>query len=128
MTDDSRAYLALSVSDLAGAARDLAAGDPRLAVARAYYAAFHAAQAALASEGRTAKSHAGTRSLFSEVFVQTERVDRRVARTYGLLMDLRQQADYHVGGTLSRAEGERAVADAVLFVEAVEALLTGADE
>lgn len=123
MSDDSRAYLALSASDLAGAARDLAAGDPRLAVARAYYAVFHAAQAALAAEGRTAKSHAGTRSLFSEVFVHSGRVDQRIARTYGLLMDLRQQADYHVGGSVSMGEGEQAIEDAVAFVAVVEAML-----
>ena len=123
MTDESRAFLALSKSDLAGASRDLAAEDPRLAVARAYYAAFHAAQAALVAEGRVARSHAGTRSLFSEVFVQPGRVDVRLARTLSVLMDLRHEADYHVGGAISMSEGEKALADATAFVETVEALL-----
>ena len=123
MTDESRGFLSLSASDLAGAARDLAADDPRLAVARAYYAVFHAAQAALSSEGRAAKSHAGTRSLFGERFVLTGRVDVRLARTLSVLMDLRHQADYHVGGVITMEDGERAASDAVAFVAAVEAML-----
>ena len=124
MTEESRAFLDLSASDLAGAARDLGADDPRLAVARAYYAAFHAAQAALVSEGRAARSHAGTRSLFSELFVQSGRVDARLGRTLSVLMDLRQQADYHVGEFISGPEGEKALADAASFVETIEALLS----
>ena len=49
---------------LDAAVRDLDAGDAEGAVSRAYYAAFHAASAALASEGLSAKTHAGAHNLF----------------------------------------------------------------
>ncbi len=125
MTEEARAHLALSASDLAGARRDLDAGDPRLAVTRAYYAVFHAAGAALIAEGQAPKSHAGTNALFARLLVQTGKLDRTLSRVLSLLMELRHEADYHVGGDISMTEGEKAVADATAFVAAVETLLSG---
>ena len=123
MTPQTRALLDLSASDLAAARRDLAASDPRVAVSRAYYAAFHAACAALNSRGLEAKTHAGTHALFGEHFVRTGLLDRVHGRSLNQLLQLREGADYEVGRTITMEDGLDSVDRAVAFVEAVEALL-----
>jgi uncharacterized protein (UPF0332 family) len=42
---------------------------------RTYYAAFHAAQAMLASQGLEADTHAGVRTLFHLHFIKLKRID-----------------------------------------------------
>jgi hypothetical protein len=46
-------------------------------VSRAYYAAFHATQALLFTEGLSADTHHGVVTLFGLHFVKTEKFDRR---------------------------------------------------
>jgi uncharacterized protein len=123
MTPQTRALLNLAAGDLAAAQRDLAAEDPRHAVTRAYCAAFHAAGAALDSEGLAARSHSGTGTLFNSVFVKSGRLDPSLSRTLSGLMKLRQGADYEVGQIISMEDAEGAVVRSVAFVDAVEALL-----
>lgn len=56
MRSEIKALLDKAHRRLDGAVRDLDAGDAEGAVSRIYYAAFHAASAALASEGFSARS------------------------------------------------------------------------
>lgn len=123
MTDETRAILALAVHNLVGARRDLAAADARLAVSRAYYATFHAANAALNAVGRQAKSHAGTQALFGEHVIRNGTLDRELGRTLNRLMQLRHDADYEIGKEVTMEQAEDGVARAAAFVSAVEALL-----
>lgn len=49
------------------------------AVSRAYYAAFHAAQAALLAEGQRVESHTGVVTLFGLLLVKTGKFDKKWA-------------------------------------------------
>jgi len=60
--------------------RLLRSGDYDDAVSRAYYAAFHAAQALLLSEGERAETHKGVITLFGLLFVKSGKFDRRFGK------------------------------------------------
>ncbi|HEY3354178.1 MAG TPA: HEPN domain-containing protein [Polyangia bacterium] len=64
------------------------------AVSRAYYAAFHAAKAALFSAGVQARTHEGTHDLLFQHFVATGALRRQVAKGLAALQRYREQADY----------------------------------
>lgn len=63
-------------------------------VNRFYYAAFHAAQAALYDRGIEPSSHGAVRNRFGEALVLDGSVDRSQGRLLTTLADPRQQADY----------------------------------
>ena len=125
MSDETRAILNLAAHNLVASRRDLAAGDGRVSVSRAYYAVFHAANAALNSVGVQAKSHAGVQALFGERFIREGLLDREMARTLNRLMQLRHDADYEVGKMVTMEQAEDGAARAAAFVETIEALLGG---
>lgn len=105
------------------AARHLAAGAfLRQAASRSYYAAFHAAEAALLSLGETRSKHAGVLAGFGQFIVRRGGFDAEIARRLRSLYDRRNQADYG-GAALSVEEAEGAVGDAEIFVRAVEGWL-----
>ena len=64
------------------------------AVSRAYYAAFHHAQALLLSAGLEARSHAGAHHLFHLHFVKAGLVPPRLGKLLAGLQKFREQADY----------------------------------
>jgi uncharacterized protein len=91
------AHLLLDADSLEGAA------------SRLYYAAFHATRAALIVRGRSAKSHSGQISMFTESYGE--------ARILGRLLDLRARADYEFGEFPVTREGLREyIADAEAFL------------
>lgn len=99
MTDENRrenARLEMEKADAAlRAARALAGlGLWDDAVSRAYYAAFHAATAALYSAGLRAGTHRGVHGLLYQHFVQTGRLGRQVTKDLAALQRYREQADY----------------------------------
>lgn len=69
-------------------------GSDEGVVNRLYYAAFHAAQAALYDRGIEPSSHGAIRNRFGEALVLDGSVDRSQGRLLTTLADLRQQADY----------------------------------
>jgi uncharacterized protein (UPF0332 family) len=84
-------------------ARRALADDERLAssggsdagtINRLYYAAFHAAQAALYDRGIEPSSHGAVRNPFGKEFVLDGSASREQGRLLTTLADLRQQADY----------------------------------
>lgn len=104
----------------------LGAGMLEGAVSRLYYAAFHAARAALSSRGRSAKTHSGLISQFTSVFGP--------APVMGRLFDLRNRADYgEEPFRLGAATPETIFAEAADFLERCRKLVAdriaqGADE
>lgn len=92
------------------------------AVSRAYYAVFHAAEAALLSLGETRSKHAGVVAAFGQLVVSPGGFDGETARVLRSLFERRHDAD-NAGASFSEAETEAAIADAERFVEAVEAWL-----
>lgn len=69
-------------------------GSPNAVVNRLYYACFHAANAALLSDGHEATSHRGVLTLFGEEVVLAGDVPRDDGRFLNELNDYREQADY----------------------------------
>ncbi len=72
-----KGYLEKSKEKLRVAKSLLAAKNYEDAVSRAYYSAFHAAQAILLTEGLKTSTHQGTVNLFGLHFVKTGRFDRK---------------------------------------------------
>lgn len=96
------------------------------AASRLYYAAFHAARAALAVKGLYAKTHSGLLSLYSDTFGPAPLLRR--------LFQARSQADYEMNKfTLDRADLTEMIQGARGFLEKAKddvssALATGPDE
>lgn len=79
-----------------------------MTVSRAYYAAFHAAQAALLSEGQEANSHKGVVTLFGLFMIKTGKIDKHCGKLLANLKDDREKSDYEV---LSFVDAETAGGD-----------------
>ncbi len=67
-------------------------GDAESAINRTYYAAFHAAMAALLSVGEAPKTHSGTHHLFHLHFVKSGRLPVTLGETFRHAFTLRQRA------------------------------------
>ena len=85
----------------------------------AYYACFHAAEAALAIEGDEPKTHEGLKSLFGLRFVATGQLPAELASILRELKDERESGDYSVYPAITEADALRAVASATRFVDAL---------
>ena len=92
-------------------------------VSRAYYAAFHAAQAMLYSEGLEPKSHHGVMTLFGLHFVKSGRIDPHFARYLKNLKDDREESDYEIFSTVNEAIATNALREASEFVAEAERYL-----
>ena len=90
---------------------------------RAYYAAFHAAQALLASEGLHAETHQGVVNLFGLHFAKSGKMNPRLGRFLNNLKDDRESADYDVYSGFERQDAVNAVEEARQFVTEAEAYL-----
>jgi len=90
------------------------------AVSRAYYAAFHAAQAVLLTEGLTATTHQGLVNLFGLHLVKTGKVEKKFGKILANLKDDREHSDYEVYSTIDQATAEQAVSEAKEFLAAAQ--------
>lgn len=93
------------------------------AVSRAYYAAFHAAQAVLLTEGLTASTHQGLVNLFGLHLVKTGKFEKRFGKSLANLKDDRESGDYEIYSGIDRETAEQAVREAQEFVDAVQQYL-----
>ena len=93
------------------------------AASRAYYAAFHAAEAALLRLGETRSSHAGLIAAFGSLVVKAGGFEPSIAALLRELFDLRNDADDELLGSIKQGDAVRAIASAERFVAAVEAWL-----
>ncbi|MBI1883907.1 MAG: HEPN domain-containing protein [Chlamydiae bacterium] len=98
------------------------------AVSRAYYAAFHAAQAVLLTEGLSAQTHQGLVNLFGLHFVKTGKVDRKFGRYLSNLKDDRENGDYEIYSAIDQEVAEKALIEAQEFVEEMDRFLKQALE
>jgi hypothetical protein len=103
---------------LATAERLLATHDWDDALSRAYYAAYHAAQALLLTVGLSPRSHEGTLSLFGLHFVKAGRMDAAHARALRLIKEDRENGDYAEVVFFDEQEARSRVDGARRFVEA----------
>jgi uncharacterized protein (UPF0332 family) len=94
------------------------------AVSRAYYAAFHAANALLLSEGILARTHAGTHDLLFQNYVSPGVVDRAVSKDLAALQRYREQADYSSAVRFDATSGAEEVSRAERVVAALTSVLS----
>lgn len=99
----------------------LQAGAHEDAVSRAYYSAFHAAQAALLTEGLTATTHQGLVNLFGLHFVKTGKFQKHLGKFLANLKDNRESSDYEIYSGIDQETTQQAVEEAKAFLAAIEA-------
>lgn len=97
----------------------------RQAAGRAYYAAFYAILALLASRGLGASKHSAAVGLFDREFVKAGSFAPELSRDLHELFDLRQRADYREMFTVSPQRAESATAAAEKFLAEVRKYLGG---
>jgi uncharacterized protein len=107
--------------DKARVARDLLTrGEWDDAVSRAYYAAFHAAQAVLLTEGQRAETHRGMVTLFGLLLVKTGKLEKKWGKFLANLKDDREASDYEALSWIDEETAQRGVREAEAFIDVVE--------
>ncbi len=105
------------------AARLLAEGGfGSQAISRAYYAAFYAAEEALASLDESRSKHSGVIAAFGKHVVRESGVEEKFGRILRALFEQRNDAD-DGEAIASREEADRAIGEAERFVTAAESWL-----
>ena len=90
-------------------------------VSRAYYAAFHAAQAAILCEGERADTHQGVLTLFGLLLVKTGKIERTWGRALTNLKDDRETGDDDALSWIDEETARHALTEAEGLVDAVSA-------
>ena len=117
------AMLAKARRSLAAAEAHLERGEHDFASGRAYYAVFHAMQAALLTKGLTFAKHSGVISAFAQRFLKTDLLPREFGPMVQRLRRDRETGEYSYLESITRAAAERDRADAERIVVAVESLV-----
>jgi hypothetical protein len=118
-----KGYIEKAQKKLAVADKLLQSGDYEDAVSRAYYAAFHAAQALLLTEGEKAETHKGVVTLFGLFFVRTGKFNKNFGKFLANLKDDRESGDYEVFSYIDKESAEIALSEAREFVKESEVYL-----
>jgi uncharacterized protein (UPF0332 family) len=98
-------------------------GFHNAAVSRAYYAAFYASLALLASVGLEAKTHDGVHALIAQHFVRAGRLPGGMNRLLKHLEGDRELADYDLANEMSAPDAASTIADAEQYLAAAESVL-----
>lgn len=98
-------------------------GLARGAVARAYYAVFHAARALLFSAGLEASTHRGTVALVGLHFVKPGSLPPEMGRLLSRMQRDREDADYATGAVFTNEEAAQALADAKRFMDEIQRMI-----
>ncbi len=127
MSPHVQALLVLVRQDLKAAHVTLEQGLVRASINRAYYAAFHVAQAALLTLGETPKTHAGISNRFYVRFVQTGLIGEDLSGVLPYAFRQRQGADYDALTVFEARAAADLIADVETFVRTVEAVILPPD-
>jgi len=92
-------------------------------VSRAYYSAFHAAQAVLLTEGLFVRSHSGLINLFGLHFVRTGKIEQEYGRFLSDLKDKRENGDYEIYSAIEKGVAEESIRNARRFLERIRLYL-----
>jgi len=111
--------LALADEELRIAAHLIDAGHARVALARSYFAVFHAARACLYVEGLEPRSHSGVQYLWNTHLVKTGRYDAASSRLLARLQKFRQEADCSRAFVVDEAGAREELAAARSLVERI---------
>jgi uncharacterized protein (UPF0332 family) len=120
---DVRLYLNRAHADLLAAGSNIQQGFYSVAISRAYYAMFYAANALLASKGLSRSKHSGVHAAFGEHFVKAGLIEAEYARMLINAFDSRLDADYEADFIARREAAEAVLDDAKKFVARIERYL-----
>jgi len=95
---------------------------PAAAVARAYYAMFHAATAVLAAKGIKRSSHSGILSAFGQYLVKPGLIKQDFHLSLREAFELRQQTDYDPIVDIQLQQAKQTLEQAIDFVDACRKL------
>ena len=112
--------LARARLELAAAGHLAAGGFAAPAISRAYYAAFYAAEVALAEIGETRSRHSGVVAAFGQLFVRPGMFEPAVGSLLRSLFDRRTRADHGDDDEATDADARGAIGDATHVVDAVD--------
>lgn len=93
------------------------------AVNRLYYACFYAVGALLVKNGIETSSHSGCRLKFGQLFVQTGRISKELARHYTELFEKGQKGDYNDFFDFDEEVVLKLYEPSKLFIEKIEQLI-----
>lgn len=93
------------------------------ATSRAYYAAFHAAQAVLLTRGLQPKSHYGVMYLFNHHFVRKGDIEPEYSQILARAAKYREEADYRHTMVFSMGHVEQAIEEVGLFLKRMKKYL-----
>lgn len=96
------------------------------AMARLYYACFHAASALLIANEFETKTHNGIRTILGKEFVQTGKISPELGRFYTKLFNKRQDGDYDNFIFFDEKDLEEFYPQALIFIDAIERLINKA--
>ena len=89
-------------------------------VSPSYYAVYHAAQAALLTEGLRAETHRGLSTLFGLHLVEPGKLPRKLAKYLRNVRDDREEGDYEVYSDLDEEDSRTALREAEEFLRTIE--------
>ena len=121
--DYLRQRLERSRQDLAWARSALERGEYRLALNRAYYAAFHLATAVLANLGVVRHRHSAVESAFHEHLIKPGLIEPEYGRFYREARQWRENADYYFGVEFTEEKTQSALEQAERVVTRLAQLL-----
>lgn len=108
---------------LADAQAILKTAHPAVVVSAAYYGMLYAARAALSERGEYAKTHSGTWTLFSQIFVAPGEFDQALSALARRAKDAREQGDYEAAPPTAEETAEY-VDGAAAFIAEIERILS----
>jgi uncharacterized protein (UPF0332 family) len=118
-----KTYLDAAHEALAGSQYNLDGGYYAIAVNRAYYAVFYAANALLATKGLARSKHSSTISAFRQSFIKPGLIEPEYSAIYGSLMDDRHVGDYDMDTSIEPERAESDAESARKFVARIETYL-----
>jgi uncharacterized protein (UPF0332 family) len=118
-----KTYLDAAHEALLGSQYNLDGGYYAIAVNRAYYAVFYAANALLATKDLARGKHSGTISAFRQSFIKPGLIEPEYSDIYGSLMDDRHVSDYDMETEIEPERAESDVESARKFVTRIETYL-----
>lgn len=124
MSEEEEAHFAKAERMLRAARVLLGDGEAEGSINRAYYACFHAAQAALLRSGERPKTHAGTHNRFAFHYIRAGSIPVDVGRILPDAAQLRERTDYDAFAVGDLSAAADLVRDAERFVDAVREALT----
>ena len=117
-------YLEKSRGKLKVVEKLLTSGDYEDSVSRAYYAAFHATQAVLLTEGLETSTHQGLVNLFGLHFIKTGKFERKYGKYLANLKDDRENGDYELYCSIDKETAQEAIREAQALVQAAQDYLS----